>query len=157
MPRLHFASMSCTLECAHAFPHGVRGGAPFARRSASVPGMSRGPSFVNSKCWKTHCDLGKLLYINRDVAGAEAEFCTALTIDPKNTATYFHLGLFLKAKGDMARAEAELRAAVALDLKNTIFYIILGYILEARSDMLGPLHLLVHKYMDLRATFHFWN
>lgn len=60
-------------------------------------------------------DLGNLLRLAEDDAGAEAAYRKAIELDPANPFAHYHLGLLLQARGDRKHALKEYRAALEID------------------------------------------
>lgn len=60
-------------------------------------------------------DLGNLLRLADDEAGAEAAYRRAIELDPANAYAHYHLGLQLQARGDRKHALKEYRAALEID------------------------------------------
>ncbi len=50
--------------------------------------------------------------------GAEAEYRTALVLDPKHVSAHIFLGVLLADKGDAVGTKAEYRTALAFDPKH---------------------------------------
>jgi tetratricopeptide (TPR) repeat protein len=67
-----------------------------------------------------HNSLGVVLFIRRDLAGAEAAFREALRLDPKLANAHNGLGLALMDRGDLDGAVAEFKETLRLDPKNSI-------------------------------------
>ena len=59
-------------------------------------------------------DLGNLLVLVGDFAGAEAAYREAIAIEPKRAATHFNLGLLLQERGDHATAMLQFRKTIDL-------------------------------------------
>jgi hypothetical protein len=64
---------------------------------------------IDPRRWKTHCDLGRSLSVNGDMAGAEAELRAAVALNPKSTDTHMHFREVLAAKDDAVRPRPSTR------------------------------------------------
>lgn len=76
-------------------------------------------------------DLGHLLRLAEDEAGAEAAYRHAIELDPKNSAAHFHLGLLLQSRGERRAAFKEYRTTLDLDPTNAWAEYQLGTIYHA--------------------------
>lgn len=76
-----------------------------------------------------HHQLANALAVDRDFAGAEREYRTALAIDPNHGKSHLNLGNVLAREGDYPGALAELDRAIALQPDMTPAYLSRGFVL----------------------------
>lgn len=86
---------------------------------------------------KAHCSLGDDLYDSKDFPGAEAEFRTALAIDPQCFDAHQSLGIILMDRRDSHGAEAEFLAATAICPQDFLSHYNLGVALALNGDEPG--------------------
>ena len=80
-----------------------------------------------------HVDLGNLLLLGGDAAGAEAAYRRATELDPKDVAAHFNLGLLLQRDGENSKALKEYKAVLELEPRHAWAHYRTGEIQENRG------------------------
>ena len=107
--------------------------------AASPPNLERAleaqRSLVDKQPTNTaaQIDLGNLLLLSGDTAGAEAAYRKASELDPKSVVAHFNLGLVLQREGDNSKALKEYKAVLTLDPKHAWAHYRTGEIQESRG------------------------
>jgi tetratricopeptide (TPR) repeat protein len=81
-----------------------------------------------------HVGLGNVMLEKGDLDGAEANYRTALVIDP-DSPCYYNLGLVYERRGDLAGAEEWYRKAVAAAPEKTIYRQFLDGVIQSRAKL----------------------
>ncbi len=107
--------------------------------AASPPNLERALATQRSLVEKqpgsasAQVDLGNLLLLGGDSAGAEAAYRKAAELDAKSVAAHFNLGLLLQRKGENAHALKEYKTVLDLDPKHAWAHYRSGEIQENRG------------------------
>jgi tetratricopeptide (TPR) repeat protein len=78
-------------------------------------------------------DLGNLLLLGGDTAGAEAAYRKAVELDPTKVAAHFNLGLLLQRNGENSHALKEYKAVLEVDPGHAWAHYRTGEIQESRG------------------------
>lgn len=78
-------------------------------------------------------DLGSLLVLGGDFAGAEAAYRRALAIDGENAAAHYNLGLLLQKQGERRKALAEYKRVVEIAPRHAWAHYQMGTIYDAQG------------------------
>jgi tetratricopeptide (TPR) repeat protein len=81
-----------------------------------------------------HAGLGNIMLDKGDLDGAEANYRTALAIDP-DSPIHFNMGLVNERRGDLAGAEEWYRKAVAVAPKNAYYRQFLDGVIQSRAKL----------------------
>ncbi len=69
----------------------------------------------NPRSWLAHYNLGVLLWLRGDIAGAEQQYLRTLEINPNHAIAYVNLGNIAAVRGDSDQAIKRYSAALAID------------------------------------------